>query len=152
MIVSVSFDETRYNTLPYKFEAGTPNITGAIGLGAAVEYLSDIDFIALAAHEAALLAYATECVAALGNVRIIGTAVEKASVLTFVIDGIHAHDLGTIVDDAGVAIRTGHHCAMPVMDHFGVPATARASFALYNNKQDVDRLIVGLRQAMEIFA
>jgi len=152
MIVSVSFDETRYNTLPYKFEAGTPNITGAIGLGAAVGYLSDIDFIALAAHEAALLAYATECVAALGNVRIIGTAVEKASVLTFVMDGIHAHDLGTIVDDAGVAIRTGHHCAMPVMDHFGVPATARASFALYNNKQDVDRLIVGLRQAMEIFA
>jgi cysteine desulfurase/selenocysteine lyase len=152
MILTVSFDETRYNALPYKFEAGTPNITGAVGLGATIEYLSRIDFDALARHEKALLDYASERVLEIEGARIVGTAAHKASVLSFVIDGIHAHDLGTIVDGAGVAIRTGHHCAMPVMDRFGVAATARASVALYNNEDDVDRLMVGLGQAVEIFA
>lgn len=151
MILTVSFDHTTYNALPYKFEAGTPNITGVIGLGATIDYLERIDFEALAAHESALLEYATEQLLALGGVRLIGTARHKASVLSFVLDGIHAHDLGTIVDREGVAIRTGHHCAMPVMDRFGVPATARASFAFYNNRADVDRLVIGLRHALEIF-
>ena len=151
MILTVSFERTTYNALPYKFEAGTPNITGAAGLGAAVDYLSRIDFAALEAHETALLDYATERLSEFGCASIIGTAADKASVLSFVIDGIHAHDVGTIVDGAGVAVRTGHHCAMPVMERFGVPATARASFALYNNEDDVDQLIVGLRQAVELF-
>lgn len=152
MILSVSFDKTVYNALPYKFEAGTPNITGAVGLGAAVDFLSTIDFDALAEHEHALLAYATERVLGLDGARIIGTADNKASVLSFVLEQVHAHDIGTIVDSEGVAIRTGHHCAMPVMDHFGVAATARASFALYNNREDVDRLVAGLEHALEIFA
>jgi len=152
MILSVSFDKTVYNVLPYKFEAGTPNITGAVALGAAIDFLDGIDFDALAAHEHALLAYATERVAALPGARIIGTAEHKAAVLSFVLDRVHAHDVGTVVDSEGVAIRTGHHCAMPVMDRFGVPATARASFALYNNRDDVDRLIVGLERALEIFS
>jgi cysteine desulfurase/selenocysteine lyase len=152
MILTVSFDSTRYNALPYKFEAGTPNITGAIGLGATIQYLSKVDFDALARHEKSLLDYASERLLELDGARIVGTAEHKASVLSFVIDGIHAHDLGTIVDGTGVAIRTGHHCAMPVMDRFGVAATARASFALYNNEDDVDRLMVGLEQAVEIFA
>ena len=151
MILTVRFERTTYNALPYKFEAGTPNITGAAGLGAAVDYLSRIDFAALEAHETALLDYATEQLSEFDCARIIGTAADKASVLSFVIDGIHAHDVGTIVDGAGVAVRTGHHCAMPVMERFGVPATARASFALYNNEDDVDQLIVGLRQAVELF-
>ncbi len=152
MILTVSFDGTTWNHLPGKFEAGTPNITAAVGLGAAVDYLSRIDFAALEAHEAALLGHATERLAELDGLRIIGTAADKASVLSFVIDGIHAHDVGTIVDSTGVAVRTGHHCAMPVMDRFGVAATARASFALYNNHDDIDRLILGLRQAVELFA
>jgi cysteine desulfurase/selenocysteine lyase len=152
MILSVSFDGTVYNALPYKFEAGTPNITGAVALGAAVDFLDGLDFDALAAHEHALLEHATARVSALPGVRIIGTAEHKASVLSFVLDRVHAHDVGTIVDSEGVAIRTGHHCAMPVMERFGVPATARASFALYNNLDDVDRLMVGLERALEIFA
>jgi cysteine desulfurase/selenocysteine lyase len=152
MILTVSFDRTTYNALPYKFEAGTPNITGAVGLGAAVDYLERIDFGALAAHEHALLEHATErLLAEIPGARLIGTARDKASVLSFVIDGIHAHDLGTIVDREGVAIRTGHHCAMPVMERFGVAATARASFALYNDRSDVDRLMVGLKRAVELF-
>jgi cysteine desulfurase / selenocysteine lyase len=151
MILTVSFEHTTFNTPPYKFEAGTPNITGVIGLGAAVDYLNRIDFAALAAHESALLDYATERLAELEGVHLIGTARHKASVLSFVLDGIHAHDLGTIVDREGVAIRTGHHCAMPVMERFGVPATARASFAFYNNRADVDRLLTGLQRAVEIF-
>ena len=152
MILTVSFDRSTYNALPYKFEAGTPNITGVVGLGAAVDYLETIDFAALAAHEHALLERATRRVLAeIPGVRLIGTAAGKASVLSFVVDGIHAHDLGTIVDSEGVAIRTGHHCAMPVMERFGVAATARASFALYNNQEDVDRLIAGLKKAVEIF-
>jgi cysteine desulfurase/selenocysteine lyase len=152
MILTVSFDRTTYNALPYKFEAGTPNITAAVGLGAAIDYLERIDFDALAAHEHALLEHATErLLAEIPGVRLIGTARDKASVLSFVIDGIHAHDLGTIVDREGVAIRTGHHCAMPVMERFGVPATARASFALYNDRSDVDRLMAGLKRAVELF-
>ncbi|TDJ44942.1 MAG: cysteine desulfurase, partial [Gammaproteobacteria bacterium] len=152
MILTVSFEDTTYNALPHKFEAGTPNITGAIGFGAAIDYLSAIDFDALAAHEHDLLEYATNELLRLPGARIIGTAAHKASVLSFLFDKIHAHDLGTVVDLEGVAIRTGHHCAMPVMDFFKVPATARASFALYNNRDDVDRLMHGLRQALEMFS
>ena len=152
MILTVSFEETTYNALPHKFEAGTPNITGAIGLGAAIDYLGGIDFDALAAHEQDLLEYATSELLQLPGARIIGTATHKAAVLSFLFDNIHAHDLGTVTDREGVAIRTGHHCAMPVMDFFGVPATARASFALYNNRDDVDRLMHGLRQALEMFS
>jgi len=152
MILTVSFERSTYNALPYKFEAGTPNITGVVGLGAAVDYLEAIDFAAVAAHEHRLLERASQRVLAeIDGARLIGTAPHKASVLSFVIDGIHAHDIGTIVDSEGVAIRTGHHCAMPVMDRFGVAATARASFAFYNNDDDVDRLIAGLEKAVEIF-
>jgi len=152
MILTVSFEGSTYNALPYKFEAGTPNITGVVGLGAAVDYLETIDFTAVRDHEHALLEYATRrLLADVPGVKLIGTAPAKAAVLSFVIDGIHAHDLGTIVDREGVAIRTGHHCAMPVMDRFGLAATARASFAFYNNFDDVDRLIAGLRRAVEIF-
>ncbi len=152
MILTVSFERSTYNSLPYKFEAGTPNITGVVGLGAAIDYLRDIDFVALARHENALLELASErLLAEVPGARLIGTAARKASVLSFVVDGIHAHDLGTIVDREGVAIRTGHHCAMPVMERFGVAATARASFAFYNNQDDVDRLIAGLKRAVEIF-
>ncbi len=152
MILTVSFEETRFNALPHKFEAGTPNITGAVGLGAAVDYLNAIDFDALARHEHGLLDYATTELRKLPDARIIGTATHKASVLSFLLGNIHAHDLGTIVDREGVAIRTGHHCAMPVMDFFCVAATARASFALYNNRDDVDRLMLGLRVALELFS
>jgi cysteine desulfurase/selenocysteine lyase len=152
MILTVSFERSTYNALPYKFEAGTPNITGVVGLGAAVDYLELIDFTAVAEHERALLDDATErLLAAIPGARLIGTTAHKASVLSFVVDGIHAHDLGTIVDREGVAIRTGHHCAMPVMERFGVAATARASFAFYNNHDDVDRLLAGLKRAVEIF-
>ena len=152
MILTVSFEGSTYNALPYKFEAGTPNITGAVGLGAAVDYLERIDFAAAAAHEHALLDYATErLVAEVPGARVIGTATPKTGVLSFVIDGVHPHDLGTIVDHEGVAIRTGHHCAMPIMERYGIPATARASFAFYNNRADVDRLIAGLQRAVEIF-
>ena len=153
MILTVRFDRTTFNSLPHKFEAGTPNITGIIGLGAAIDYLERLDFAALADHENELLRYATDSLmAACPEARVIGTAARKASVLSFVLPGIHAHDLGTIVDREGVAIRTGHHCAMPVMERFDVAATARASFALYNDKTDVDRLLEGLRRAVEIFA
>jgi cysteine desulfurase/selenocysteine lyase len=132
---------------------GTPNITGVVALGAAVDYLERVDFAALARHEQGLLDLATErLLAEIAGARVIGTAAHKAGVLSFVVDGIHAHDLGTIVDQEGVAIRTGHHCAMPVMDRFGVAATARASFALYNDETDVDRLIAGLKHAQEIFS
>jgi cysteine desulfurase/selenocysteine lyase len=152
MILTVSFERSTYNALPYKFEAGTPNITGVVGLGAAVDYLQQIDFAAVAEHEHALLESATKrLLDEIPGARLIGTAPGKASVLSFVVDGIHAHDLGTIVDREGVAIRTGHHCAMPVMERFGVAATARASFAFYNNQDDVDRLMAGLKRAVEIF-
>jgi cysteine desulfurase/selenocysteine lyase len=152
MILTVTFERSTYNALPYKFEAGTPNITGVVGLGAAIDYLTAIDFTAVGEHERGLLEYATRrLLAEVAGARVIGTSAHKASVLSFVIEGIHAHDIGTIVDREGVAIRTGHHCAMPVMERFGVAATARASFAFYNNRDDVDRLIAGLRRAVEIF-
>jgi cysteine desulfurase / selenocysteine lyase len=152
MILTVSFAGSTYNDLPYKFEAGTPNITGAVALGAAIDYLGTLDRAAIASHEDGLLAYATKRLSSIDGLRIVGTAAHKAGVVSFVIDGIHAHDIGTIVNDEGVAIRTGHHCAMPVMEFFGVAATARASFGLYNSESDVDRLMLGLERARELFA
>ncbi len=151
MILRVTFEGSTFNELPHKFEAGTPNITGAVALGAAVDYLAALDMTALVAFERQLLEYATEALLDLPGLRIIGTAPQKAGVVSFLMDGIHAHDLGTIVNSTGVAIRTGHHCAMPVMDRFGVAATARASFALYNRESDVDALLNGLRKARELF-
>jgi cysteine desulfurase/selenocysteine lyase len=151
MILTVSFEKSTYNAVPYKFEAGTPNITGAIGLGAAIGYLEALDWDEVRSYEAALLDYATERVLEIDGMRIIGTARDKASVLSFVMGDIHAHDVGTIVDQMGVAIRTGHHCAMPVMDFFAVPATARASFAFYNTREDIDQLMLGLHKALELF-
>jgi cysteine desulfurase / selenocysteine lyase len=151
MILSVSFDKTTYNEIPYRFEAGTPNIAGAIGLGAAVDYLSAIGIDRIHAWEDDLLRYATESLSAIPNLRIIGTAGEKASVISFVLEGIHPHDIGTIVDQQGVAIRTGHHCAQPVMRRFGVPATARASLALYNTREDIDALVTALGKVNEVF-
>lgn len=152
MILSVSFEHTQYNELPYKFEAGTPNIAGAIGMGAAIDYMQDLGIANLAQHEHDLLSAATEKVAALDGVRIIGTAKEKASVLSFMIEGVHPHDVGTIFDQQGVAIRTGHHCAQPVMQFYGIPATARASFAFYNTMEEVDALIDGIKKVQELFA
>jgi cysteine desulfurase/selenocysteine lyase len=151
MINSVTFEKTTYNALPYKFEAGTPHIAGAIGLGAALDYLDGLGLDAVAAHEDELLAYATEALALVPGVRLIGTAREKAGVISFILEGVHAHDVGTILDQEGVAIRTGHHCAQPVMDRFGVPATARASLALYNTRDDVDALAAGLHKVKEMF-
>ena len=150
MIRSVSFERTTYADVPAKFEAGTPNIGGAIGLGAAIDYLVKLDMAVLEAHEHQLLLYATEQVAAIPGIRIIGTAREKAGVLSFVMEGIHPHDVGTILDTEGIAIRTGHHCAQPVMTFFGIPATARASFAFYNTKEEVDALVRGLHRVREV--
>jgi cysteine desulfurase/selenocysteine lyase len=152
MILEVRFDGTIYNELPYKFEAGTPNIAGVVGLGTAVEYLERIGFERIAAHEAALLEYLTAGLEAIDGLRLIGTAAHKASVQSFLLGDIHPHDLGTILDHQGVAIRTGHHCAMPIMQHFGIPGTARASLALYNDRVDIDRLLAAVRKAQEIFA
>jgi len=152
MILSVSFEHTQYNELPYKFEAGTPNIAGAIGMGAAIDYMQSLGIAHLAQHEHDLLVAATDKVTALGGVRIIGTAKQKASVLSFMIEGVHPHDVGTIFDQQGVAIRTGHHCAQPVMQFFGIPATARASFAFYNTMEEVDALIEGIKKVQELFA
>ena len=151
MIRSVSFEKTTYNVLPWKFEAGTPDISGVIGLGAAIEWLTGVGLDRAAAHEHALLGYATELVRALPGVRLIGTAREKAAVLSFVVDTVHPHDIGTILDNGGVAIRAGHHCAEPVMKRFGVPATARASFAVYNTPAEIDALVAGLRRVIEMF-
>jgi len=152
MILEVSFDGTIYNELPYKFEAGTPNISGVIGFGAAVDYLQSVGLSHIAEHEEKLLAYMTRELEKIDGIRLIGTAARKASVQSFLVDDIHPHDLGTILDHQGVAIRTGHHCAMPVMDFFGVPGTARASLALYNNRDDVDRLVEAVGKARQIFA
>ena len=152
MISSVTFEKTTYNRLPFKFEAGTPNIAGVIGLGAAIEYLGRIALERVAVHEHYLLAYATERISSLPGVRLIGTAQEKAAVLSFVLEGVHPHDIGTVLDQEGIAVRTGHHCAQPVMQFFGVPATARASFALYNTEEEVDALMRGLCKVQEIFA
>ncbi len=152
MIKMVTFERTVYNDLPYKFEAGTPHIAGVIGLGAAIDYVNGIGLGNIQSYEKDLLDHATSAVAAVDGLRLIGTATEKAGVLSFVMENIHPHDLGTILDHEGVAIRTGHHCAMPVMEHFGVPATARASIAFYNTRQEVDRLVQGLEKAKEVFA
>ncbi|MDT8377065.1 MAG: cysteine desulfurase [Mariprofundaceae bacterium] len=152
MIAMVTFERTEYNTLPYKFEAGTPNISGVIGFGAAIDYLNATDVEQIAAHEQSLLAYAVKQARAFAGLRQIGTAKQRATVLSFTIEGIHPHDLGTILDREGVAIRAGHHCAMPVMQHFRVPATARASFAAYNTTAEVDALFAALARAKEIFA
>jgi len=151
MISSVTFERTEYNDLPYKFEAGTPNIAGAIGLGAALDYVSAIGMRAIAAHEQDLLSYATEAVSGIPGLRIIGTARRKASILSFMLEGLHPHDVGTILDNEGVAIRAGHHCAMPVMQRYGIVGTARASFALYNTREEVDALAAGIRKAQEMF-
>jgi cysteine desulfurase/selenocysteine lyase len=151
MIKSVSFEKTTYNDLPYKFEAGTPGIAGAIGLGVALDYLARLGLEQVAAYEHELLAYATERLASLPGLRLIGTAREKAAVLSFVVEGVHAHDVGTILDREGVAVRAGHHCAMPVMTRFGVPATTRASLALYNTREEIDALIGALEKVREIF-
>lgn len=152
MIASVSFEKTTYNSLPYKFEAGTPNIADAIGLGVAIEYLNGIGLEKIAAYEHELLEYATETIGAIPGVTLIGTAQEKASVLSFTIEGIHPHDIGTILDQEGIAVRAGHHCAQPVMKRFGVPATARASFAFYNTKAEIDVLAEGIQKTIEVFS
>jgi cysteine desulfurase/selenocysteine lyase len=151
MISSVTFERTTYNKIPHKFEAGTPNISGAIGLGVAIDYLEGVGLEAASAHEDRLLARATAEISAIRGVRLIGTAAEKASVLSFVVEGIHPHDLGTILDREGVAIRAGHHCTQPLMARFGVPATARASMAIYNTMAEIDRLTDGVRKAIEVF-
>jgi cysteine desulfurase / selenocysteine lyase len=150
MIKSVTFEKTTYNDLPYKFEAGTPNIAGGLGLGAAIDYVRMLDLEAIGAYEHSLLVYATEELQKIPGVRIIGTAREKASVLSFVMEGIHPHDIGTILDTEGIAIRTGHHCAQPIMQRFGIPATARASFAFYNTKEEVDALVKAIYKVKEI--
>jgi cysteine desulfurase / selenocysteine lyase len=151
MISLVTFEKTHYNVLPYKFEAGTPNIAGGIGLGAAIDYLNRLDWNQLVAHEQDLLNYATAALMEIDRLRIVGTARDKAGVLSFVFDHIHAHDVGTILDQEGVAIRAGHHCAMPVMQRFGVPATARASFAFYNTRAEIDTLVRGINRALKVF-
>ena len=152
MILSVTFEHTTYNTIPYKFEAGTPPIAAAIGLGAAIDYVAAIGLDHITAHENALLNYATAQLSALSGVRLIGTARHKAAVLSFEIDGIHPHDIGTILNEDGIAIRAGHHCAQPVMQRFGVPATARASFAFYNTFEEVDALVAGIKNVQRMFA
>ncbi len=152
MIRSVTFEKTTYNELPYKFEAGTPHIAGSIGLGAALEYLKRVGIDRAGAHERELLAYGAELLTAIPGLRMIGTAREKVGVLSFVLEGVHPHDVGTILDRDGIAVRTGHHCAQPVMDRFGVPATTRASLALYNSKAELDALANSIRRVQKLFA
>jgi cysteine desulfurase/selenocysteine lyase len=151
MIRTVTFEKTTYADPPHRFEAGTPSIAGAVGLGAAIDYLQSIGLEAASAHEADLLDYATRKLSTMDGVRLIGTAREKGAVLSFILDGIHAHDVGTVLDHEGIAVRAGHHCAQPVMDRFGIPATARASFALYNTREEVDALVRGIGKVQEIF-
>ena len=151
MILSVSFEGTKFNTIPYKFEAGTPDAAGAVGLGAAVDWLEGLDREGAEAHERDLLAYATRRLQEIPGLRIIGTAPGKAAVISFVMEGVHPHDVGTILDREGVAVRAGHHCAQPLMERFGVPATVRASMALYNTREDVDQLVQGLHRVRELF-
>jgi len=152
MISMVTFEKTRYNVLPYRFEAGTPNIAGVIGFGQAIDWLTSVGVESIAAHEHALLDAATGQAKAFPGLRLIGEAADKSSILSFTLEGVHPHDLGTILDREGVAIRAGHHCAMPVMQHFGVPATARASFAAYNTAEEVDALFAALKKAQDMFA
>ncbi len=151
MIRSVTFEKTEFAEPPARFEAGTPNIAGAVALGAAIDYLTDLGIEAIAAHEHAVLAYATDAISRIPGVEIIGTADHKASVLSFIIDSVHAHDVGTILDRQGIAVRAGHHCAQPVMERFGVPATVRASFALFNTVAEADRLAAGIAKVQEVF-
>jgi cysteine desulfurase/selenocysteine lyase len=151
MISSVTFERTLYNAVPYKFEAGTPHIAGAIGLAAALEYVETVGLDRIAAHERDLLAYGTDALSQIRGLRLTGTAPEKADILAFVLDGVHPHDVGTILDREGVAIRTGHHCCQPLMDRLGVPATARASLALYNTRGDIDALAAALHKVGEVF-
>ena len=151
MISSVSFAKTTYNTIPFRFEAGTPNIAGAIGFGAAIEYVQKIGLSQIEAYEAQLLKRATQVLGGISGVKIIGTARNKASVISFLVDNVHPHDIGTILDQEGIAIRTGHHCAEPVMDFFGVPATARASLAFYNTLEEVEKLASGIGKVQEVF-
>ena len=151
MILSVTFEKTTYNALPYKFEAGTPNIAGAIGLGTALEYVEAIGLPNVAAHEHDLLRYATALLKEIPGLRIIGNAAEKASVISFTLDGVHPHDIGTVLDQQGIAIRTGHHCAQPLMMRFNVPATGRASFGLYNTREEAEALVAGLHRTIEVF-
>ena len=151
MISLVTFEKTHYNVLPYKFEAGTPHVAGVIGLGAAIDYVSGLGLDAVEAYESQLLSYATEAVLSVPGLRLVGTAKRKAGVLSFVLDKVHAHDIGTILDQEGIAIRTGHHCAMPVMQRFGVPATARVSLAFYNTQEEVDALVRAIHKVIEVF-
>ena len=151
MIRRVTFEQTEYNAIPYKFEAGTPNIADTVALGAAIDYLNGIGIDAIAAHEHQLLQYAIERAHAIGGLQLIGTAERKGAILSFVLDRVHPHDIGTMLDHLGIAIRAGHHCAMPVMDFFGVPATARASFAMYNTFEEIDVLMEGIEQVIEVF-
>ena len=152
MIRSVTFEETLYNTLPNKFEAGTPNIAGAIGLGAAIDYVGTIGMDEISVYESELLQYGTDRLSGIEGLKIIGTADKKGSVISFIMEGVHPHDIGTILDAEGIAIRTGHHCAQPLMDRFGVPATARASFAFYNTKEEIDVLVRGIDRVIEVFS
>jgi len=151
MILTVSFEKSTFAEIPHKFEAGTPDIAGVVGLGAAIDYVTGIGLDRIAAHESELLAHGTELLTSIPGVRLIGTAERKTSVLSFVVDGVHPHDVGTILDQEGIAVRTGHHCAQPVMEHFGVPATTRASLALYNTRDDLEALAAGIRKVQEIF-
>jgi cysteine desulfurase/selenocysteine lyase len=151
MISLVTFEKTHYNVLPYKFEAGTPHIAGVIGLGAAIDYLQGLDWNRVTVHEHELLRYATEALSGIPALKIIGTAKYKAGVISFVLDHVHAHDVGTILDQEGVAVRAGHHCAMPVMQRFGVPATTRASFAFYNTVQEIDVLVRAIQRVLKVF-
>jgi cysteine desulfurase/selenocysteine lyase len=151
MISSVTFEKTTYNQVPYKFEAGTPNIAGVIGLGEAIDYLNEIGMETVSRYENELLSYGTKRLSEIPGLTIVGRAKNKASVLSFVLEGIHPHDIGTILDQEGIAVRTGHHCAQPVMDFFGVPATARASLGLFNNEEDIDSLVKGIQKAIEVF-
>ncbi|MEO1256853.1 MAG: aminotransferase class V-fold PLP-dependent enzyme, partial [Bacteroidota bacterium] len=150
MIATVSFEKTTYNELPYKFEAGTPNIAGSVALGVALDFVKEIGQENIAAHEAELLAYATEKLSKIEGLRIIGNAKNKASVVSFLVDGVHPYDLGTILDKQGIAVRTGHHCTQPLMDRFSIPGTVRASFGVYNTKEEVDKLVAGVERAVRI--
>jgi cysteine desulfurase/selenocysteine lyase len=152
MILSVTFEKTTYNQLPWKFEAGTPNIAGAVGLAAAIRYLEGLGMARVAACEQELLDYATSRLACIPGLRIIGTSPHKAAVVSFTLEGVHPHDIGTILDTEGVAIRTGHHCAMPVMEYFKVPATARASLSFYNTFEEIDRLVAALERTRQVFS
>ena len=152
MIKSVTFEKTTYNSLPYKFEAGTPNIAGTIGLGAAIDYVTGLGMDQTLAYERELLAYGTQRLSSINGLRLVGTAREKGGVLSFVLDGVHPHDIGTILDSEGIAIRAGHHCTQPVMERFGIPATARASMAFYNTKEEIDALVKGIDKVIEVFS